>query len=104
MRRAGASAFSGMPSISVVLGARWLIQVSVKPLTASTNTTRPTSAITYLANRPSRRNQILSLTAIIQILHGRLGPRRQAAPAHAGLGTASVSLQIAGRRSGKNRQ
>src|SRR5205807_9097772 len=37
----------------------------MEPLTASTNTTRPTSETTYLANRPSRRNQILSLTPII---------------------------------------
>src|SRR6478735_3507012 len=38
------------------------------PLTASTNTTRPTRAMTYLANSPSRRNQILSLTPPIQAL------------------------------------
>src|SRR5277367_3087164 len=49
------------------------------PLTASTNTTSPTSETTYLANRPSRRNQILSLTPIIQTL-GRIRnelPRRR---------------------------
>src|SRR4029077_17955351 len=37
-------------------------------MTASTNTTSPTSATTYLANRPSRRNQTLSLTSFIQTL------------------------------------
>src|SRR5258708_26411262 len=57
-----------MRSISVVRVARKLSQVSIAPFTASTNTTRPTSEITYLANRPSRRNQILSLTPIIRTL------------------------------------
>src|SRR5437764_13563380 len=35
---------------------------------ASTNTTRPTSDMTYLANRPSRRDPILPLPSFIQTL------------------------------------
>src|SRR5437016_5268003 len=65
------------------------------PFTASTNTTRPTSDITYLANRPSRRNQILSLTAIIQTLRRLSTQRQRGLPAarHA----PAASMQTAGR-------
>src|SRR6059058_4236937 len=44
---------------------------------ASTNTTRPTSDMTYLANRPSRRNPILPLPSFIQALvrHPLMGAR-----------------------------
>src|SRR6476620_11659235 len=51
------------------------------PLTASTNTTRPTSDTTYLANRPPRRNQILSFP-IIQTL---VRPPSPEVCAHSGL-------------------
>src|SRR5205823_13865067 len=68
IRLAVASAFSDMPSLSELLMPRYLIQTSIAPLMANTNTTRPTSATTYLANRPSRRNPALSLTSFIRTL------------------------------------
>src|SRR5947209_9611118 len=73
----------------------------MEPLTASTNTTRPTSATTYLANRPSRRNPILFLTPIILPLghiHNEL-PRRHSfgwLPRQYGHPGQSVLAQIEG--------
>src|ERR1700744_3737356 len=66
------------------------------PLIASTNTTRPTSEPTYLANRPSRRNQILSLTATIQILVGRAA-RTTPGPFTAARPHPATSVQTSGR-------
>src|SRR6266702_3645433 len=77
----------------------------MEPLTASTNTTRPTSETTYLANRPSRRNQILSLTPIILPL-GRIRnelPRRRRfgpQPRQYGHPGPNVLAQIEGYRRG----
>src|ERR1700724_1865547 len=61
------------------------------PLTASTNTTRPTSETTYLANRPSRRNQILSLTPIIQTL-GRIYATNGCGRAVSGVGRVNMVI------------
>src|ERR1700737_2057953 len=63
------------------------------PLTASTNTTRPTNEMTYLANRPSRRNQILSLTPIIQTLGKQ---RLQAAAAFMAVSARACLAQFEG--------
>src|ERR1700685_4235203 len=60
------------------------MKVSIAPLTASTKITSPTSANTYLANRPWRSDPILSQTPFIQTsesspsrpqLHGPFRPK-----------------------------
>src|SRR5437899_2189346 len=47
--------------------------ISSAPLTASTNTTRPTNETTYLPNRPQVRGRTLSRSDLIGSSRGRAG-------------------------------